>query len=65
MLLQMGFLKCDNITQASQVRIKTKKITPMQIDGEPVLMEPVNIEIKLKNQVSMIQADRTLTSCIC
>jgi diacylglycerol kinase family enzyme len=65
MLLQMGFLKCDNITQASQVRIKTKKITPMQIDGEPVLMEPVNIEIKLKNQVSMIQADRTLTSCFC
>jgi hypothetical protein len=65
MLLQMGFLKCDNITQASNVRIKTKKITPMQIDGEPVLMEPVNIEIKLKNQVSMIQADRTLTSCMC
>ena len=65
MFLQLGILKCDNITQASTVRIKTKKIAPMQIDGEPVLMEPVNIEIKFKKSASMIQADFAQTGCMC
>ena len=66
MFLQMGCLKCDNITQAAKIHIKTKTNIPMQIDGEPVVMEPIDIKIELKNQVSMIQAEYiTPSGCKC
>ena len=46
----------DRIGQAKEIRLRTTKRQPMQIDGEPVLMEPVDINIKLKNKAIMIDA---------
>ena len=55
MLLQIG-RPGDRIGQAKEIRLRTTKRQPMQIDGEPVLMEPVDINIKLKNKAIMIDA---------
>ena len=55
MLLQVGF-HGDCITQASKVRIVTDWPLPMQVDGEPVLLEPSEIIIEKKNQAKMVFA---------
>jgi hypothetical protein len=55
MLLQMG-RPGDRIGQAREIRIRTIKRLPMQIDGEPVLIEPVDINIKILNKANMIDA---------
>ena len=55
MLLQMG-RPGDRIGQAREIRIRTIKRLPMQIDGEPVLIEPVDINIKIINKANMIDA---------
>lgn len=72
MLLQIGG-HGDCITQASKVRIVTDSVLPMQVDGEPVLLQSSEIIIELKNQASMLAAgEDTLamvtcvqTSCSC
>lgn len=47
----------DHIAQASKIRIVTDIPLPMQVDGEPVLLQPSEIIIERKNQVNMIKAD--------
>jgi diacylglycerol kinase (ATP) len=42
------------IAQASRVRIVTSAPLPMQVDGEPCLMEPCEICIEKRNQAHMI-----------
>lgn len=54
--LQMG-MHGDHIAQASKIRIVTDIPLPMQVDGEPVLLQPSEIIIERKNQVNMIKAD--------
>ena len=58
LLLQMG-RSGDKIGQAKEIFLRTKERLPMQIDGEPVLMEPVEIRINLKNKALMIDAKKT------
>ena len=55
MLLQIG-RPSDRIGQAKEIHLRTTKRQPMQIDGEPVLMEPVDINIKLNTKAIMIDA---------
>jgi hypothetical protein len=55
MLLQMG-RPGDRKGQVREIRIMTIKRLPMQIEGEPVLIEPVDINIKIINKANMIDA---------
>ena len=43
---------------ANRIHIKTKNSIPMQIDGEPVLMQPAEIFIELKSQALMIEVKK-------
>jgi hypothetical protein len=65
MLLQIGG-HGDQITQTSKVRIVTDYPLPMQVDGEPVLLEASEILIEKKNQANMIAAsdDNVVASCV-
>jgi hypothetical protein len=56
----------NRITQASKVRIVTDYPMPMQVDGEPVVLEASEILIQKKNQANMIAAneDNVLPSCV-
>jgi diacylglycerol kinase (ATP) len=42
------------IAQASNIRIITTKELPIQIDGEPCLLVPSEINITRKNKTAMI-----------
>lgn len=53
MWLQVG-AHGDTIAQASKVKIVTNSPLPMQVDGEPCMLEPSEILIDLKNQSTMI-----------
>lgn len=57
----------DRIAQASKIRIVTDSSLPMQVDGEPCLLQPSEIQIDLKNQASMIAAsdeNSVIASCV-
>lgn len=45
----------DRICQAKHIRITTSTSIPIQIDGEPAKLAPSIIEIKHKNQASMLE----------
>jgi hypothetical protein len=60
MFLQIG-RSGDKIAQASKVRLRTRQQIPMQVDGEPVLLEPSEIIIEFKNQALMIEAKSPLS----
>ena len=69
MFLQLGG-HGDSITQASKIRIVTECPLPMQVDGEPVMLQSCEIIIQLKNQALMVAADENTTtaaatSCSC
>ncbi len=53
MWLQIG-KHGESITQASKVRIVTKSSLPMQVDGEPCILESSEINIELRNKSTMI-----------
>jgi diacylglycerol kinase (ATP) len=53
-LLQVSGMGGQSIAQANRVRIVTSSQLPMQVDGEPCLMEPCEIFIEKRNQVYMI-----------
>jgi hypothetical protein len=59
MLLQMGG-HGDHIAQASKIRIVTTDSLPMQVDGEPVLLQPSEIIITHHNKASMIIANEDM-----
>ena len=46
--------KGHTIAQANKIRIVTKCPLPMQIDGEPFLMEDNELTIDLKTQSNML-----------
>ncbi len=56
----------DCITQASKIRIVTNSPLPMQVDGEPCILQSSEIVIELKNKASMIAAidDIVAPSCV-
>ena len=54
----------DSIAQASKIRIVTECPLPMQVDGEPVMLQSCEISIDKKNQALMVLADETSTSTI-
>ena len=73
MFLQMGG-HGDCITQARKIRIVTNYPLPMQVDGEPVLLQPSEKIIEHKNQANMILASEEnktnspavqISSCTC
>ena len=45
----------DRICQAKHIKLTTKTFIPIQIDGEPAKLCPSIIEIKHKNQASMLE----------
>jgi diacylglycerol kinase family enzyme len=51
--LQLG-IKGKPIAQASKIRITTECPMPMQIDGEPILLQASEILVEKKNQISML-----------
>jgi len=53
LFLQLG-IKGISIAQASKIRISTECPLPMQIDGEPILLQASDILVEKKNQVSML-----------
>lgn len=66
MLLQIG-VHGDSITQANTIRIVTDYSLPMQVDGEPCLLQPSEIIIDLKNQACMVAAsdeNSVIASCV-
>ncbi|KAL7056089.1 hypothetical protein AAHC03_021150 [Spirometra sp. Aus1] len=48
----------DRICQCSRVHLTTRKVIPMQVDGEPCRLCPSEIEINLRNQAFVIQKPR-------
>jgi diacylglycerol kinase (ATP) len=44
----------DCLSQAKRIRIVTNLPLPMQVDGEPCILQPSEITIELKNQATMI-----------
>ena len=55
MWLQMG-AHGDCIAQASRIRIVTDSPLPMQVDGEPCILQASEIVIDIKNKATMIAA---------
>ncbi|EUB58236.1 Diacylglycerol kinase zeta [Echinococcus granulosus] len=55
--LQMGG-HGDRICQCSEAHLITRKTIPMQIDGEPCRLAPSTIDIRLCNQVFVVQKTR-------
>jgi hypothetical protein len=55
MWLQIG-VHGDCIAQASRIRIVTDSPLPMQVDGEPCMLQASEIIIDLKNKANMIMA---------
>lgn len=51
---QLGLGHALRICQAQEICIRSRKPLPMQVDGEPCMMAPSNINIKLKNQATML-----------
>jgi hypothetical protein len=58
MLLQLGGHGVS-IAQAEKIRIVTECPLPMQVDGEPVMLQSSTITLSKKNQALMLQADET------
>lgn len=56
MFLQVG-RHGQSIAQGSEIRIETSASLPMEVDGEPVNLNPSEIFIEHRNQVNMIHAD--------
>jgi diacylglycerol kinase family enzyme len=56
MFLQLGG-HGDSIAQASKIRIVTECPLPMQVDGEPVMLQSCEINIEKKNQAFMVLAE--------
>uniref|UniRef100_A0A5K3FSW3 DAGKa domain-containing protein n=1 Tax=Mesocestoides corti TaxID=53468 RepID=A0A5K3FSW3_MESCO len=57
--LQMGG-HGDRICQCSEVQLTTRKVIPMQVDGEPCRLGPSIITIKLRNQAFVVQKSRRI-----
>jgi diacylglycerol kinase (ATP) len=56
MFLQLGG-HGDSIAQATRLRIVTECPLPMQVDGEPVMLQSSEIIIDKKNQALMVSSD--------
>ena len=56
MFLQLGGHGVS-IAQARKIRIVTESPLPMQVDGEPAMLQSSEIKISKKNQASMLVAD--------
>ncbi|KAG8212748.1 hypothetical protein J437_LFUL019695 [Ladona fulva] len=53
--LQVGLSEPHRIGQASNIKIKLKAQAPMQVDGEPWVQAPAEIEISIHNQALVLQ----------
>lgn len=62
--LQIGAHGGMRLTQCQSVRLRTTKIIPMQVDGEPCRLLPSIIHIHLRNQANMIQKSKRSTNTI-
>ena len=49
----------ERICQAKHIRIVTRQVVPVQVDGEPARLLPSRIEIGFKNQVNMLECTGT------
>ena len=54
--------KGERIAQCSRVRIRTSKSIPMQVDGEPCLLAPSNINMSFHSKVPLLKRDKKLLS---
>uniref|UniRef100_A0A1I8IJH2 DAGKa domain-containing protein n=1 Tax=Macrostomum lignano TaxID=282301 RepID=A0A1I8IJH2_9PLAT len=50
------------ICQCKHAVIRTSRVIPIQIDGEPWRLQPSVIDIRLHNQASMIQKPKRRNS---
>jgi hypothetical protein len=57
-LLQLGGTG-EAVCQARKVEIETTRAVPMQVDGEPLLMNPSTINIEFFNSANMLTKKKT------
>lgn len=57
-LLQLGGTG-ESVCQARKVEIETSRAVPMQVDGEPLMINPSTITIQFFNQASMLTKKKT------
>merc|ERR1719319_1301241 len=61
-LLQIGG-KGIPVAQARKVTISTRRALPMQVDGEPLLVNPCTITLSLLNTGNMLVRNKTYSGC--
>jgi diacylglycerol kinase (ATP) len=44
----------ERLIQCREIKLKTMKAIPMQVDGEPCRLRPSTIVIRARNQANMI-----------
>ena len=49
----------ESVCQAKKVEIETSKAVPIQVDGEPILVNPFNLSIQFFNSALMLTKKKT------
>ena len=53
----------ESVCQARSVEIETSRAVPIQVDGEPLLMNPFKLRLEYFNSVAMLTKKRTSCKC--